>query len=159
MARTTPDTPPTVRFYQAAGGEFFQLIARLATKAVERGLRLFIVAANPEHAQLLDQHLWCHPENSFLPHGLESEPNPELQPILIGTTPNDQNGATVLIVANSLPLSNPGQFDLVVDFAFASNLDPRNHLASRQRYSHYRNLGCTMEYWVQSPAGGWEKKI
>ncbi|MBF0152996.1 MAG: DNA polymerase III subunit chi [Magnetococcales bacterium] len=152
--------PPIVRFYQAvAGVDLFKLIAGLAAKALERGMRLDVVTSNPEQAHFLDQFLWRYPDDSFLPHGLDNEPDPERQPLLIGTAPQDQNGATVLIVANSRPVDNPGQFDLVIDFAHdKSHVDQEIHLASRQRYSHYQKLGCTMEYWVQKSSGGWERK-
>ncbi|MBF0178065.1 MAG: DNA polymerase III subunit chi [Magnetococcales bacterium] len=160
MARSgAADIPPTVRFYQAAGGDPYKLVAILAAKALERGLRLAVVAAHAEQAQYLDQFLWRYPDNSFLPHALATEPDPDLQPLLIDTTPSDRNGATVLLVASSQIVASPNQFDLIIDFAYANDhADNRHYLASRQRYSHYQQLGCTMEYWVQNSAGGWEKK-
>ncbi|MBF0424536.1 MAG: DNA polymerase III subunit chi [Magnetococcales bacterium] len=152
--------PPTVRFYQAVPGvDRFRLIATLAAKAIERGLRAVVVVADLEQARLLDAFLWRFPDDGFLPHGLADEPDPERQPLLIATAPGDSNAATVLIAAADRPIADPGRFDLIIDFAVTSaDPDQAGNLASRQRYGHYRQLGCRMEYWVQKPAGGWEKR-
>ncbi|MBF0462409.1 MAG: DNA polymerase III subunit chi [Magnetococcales bacterium] len=155
MARTHPE-PPTVRFYQLAAMPLETALVGLLGKAWERGMRINLVVKDGQQAQRLDDFLWIHPPNQFLPHGLWSGPDPELQPVLISLEPDARNGATVLMVATPLLIADPTAFDLVIDFLPSQHPDAL--AAGRNRYRHYRALGCQMEYWIQTPQGGWKRQ-
>ena len=154
MARTHPERPK-VRFYQLAALSLEKALVGIVSKAWDRGLRLCLLAQNPPHAHWLDGFLWQCSNDLFLPHGLWDHPDPERQPILISLEPDDRNGATVIITTTHRQISDPEQFDMIIDFI--QGQDPDALTASRTRYRHYRSLGCVMEYWTQSPQGGWQK--
>lgn len=154
MART--HTGPTlVRFYQLASLPFANALTGIVGKAWQTGLKIGILAANPEQAQWVNDLLWRHPRESFLPHGLWNGPEPEHQPVLISIQPEDINGATLLVLASPETVEKPDRFDMVVDFA--PTQDPAALSASRERYRRYRDLGCKLEYWTQDSQGKWEK--
>ncbi|MBF0626137.1 MAG: DNA polymerase III subunit chi [Magnetococcales bacterium] len=155
MARSTA-APVIVRFYQLAATPLDAAIARIADKAYRLGLKLCVVAPGPDWARQLDQFLWRFPPEGFLPHALWDDPEAPIHPLIIALEPDDRNGATVAITAGDVLLAAPERFDRVVDFALAG--DPQSLADSRNRYRHYRGLGCDMEYWTQNDRGEWAKK-
>ncbi len=155
MARTHDD-PPLVRFYQLAASPFESVLVRIVNKAWERGLRVCLRAADAGHAHYLNELLWRQPIDGFLPHGLWNGSEIEKQPVLIAPVVDDRNGASVIVLAVAERVPEPERFDMVVDFV--PGADPNALAASRDRYRHYRDRGCTMEYWIQTPEGGWHKK-
>ena len=155
MARTHAE-PPTVRFYQLATMPLETALLGILGKAWDRGLRVCLLTKDAHQAQRLDDLLWVNPPHHFLPHGLWNGPDPALQPVLISLEPDARNGATLLVLATPLLVPDPMAFDLIVDFVRGG--DPVVVTASRDRYRHYRALGCQMEYWIQTPQGGWKRQ-
>lgn len=154
MARTHQG-PTTVRFYQLASMPMETALVGIVGKAWERGMAVNLLARDAPQAQRLDDLFWIHSPNQFLPHGLWSGPDPELQPVLISLEPDERNGATLLVLAAPHLLQDPLRFDMIIDFL--QGQDPEGLAAGRHRYRHYRRLGCQMEYWTQAPQGGWKK--
>lgn len=155
MARSR-EGPATARFYQLAGMVREQAIARIAAKACEQGLRVWLAVGDERQAAYLDDFLWRFPEEGFLAHGVAGRGDEARQPLLIAPAPSDANGATVALMAGGAMLEAPERFDLVVEFV--AGHDPVAVAESRNRYRHYRERGCVMEYQVQGPSGRWEKK-
>lgn len=151
MARRE-STPPLVRFYQLAATPLAEAVARIANKIFDLGLRACILTRDGREARELDEFLWRYPADRFLPHVVGTTEDPELQPVIIDTAPNDQNGATVLINAGQRTDLDPAAFDTVVEFVVTAQL-----AESRERYRSYREQGCRMEYLVQTPQG-WRKQ-
>ncbi|MEO5339113.1 MAG: DNA polymerase III subunit chi [Magnetococcus sp. MYC-9] len=155
MARTHQE-PCTVRFYQLARLPLEKALVGIADKAWQRGLRLCLLAGDAQQAQRLDDLLWIYANQQFLPHGLWNGPDPELQPLLISLEPDERNQATLLLLAAPRLVAEPRRFDLIIDFV--PGQEPVAVAASRERYRHYRALGCRMEYWTQTPQGGWQRQ-
>ncbi|MBF0629062.1 MAG: DNA polymerase III subunit chi [Magnetococcales bacterium] len=152
MARTR-EGQPVARFYQVAAASPEMVLTGLLFKLVEQKIRVCLLAADHTQVRRWDDLLWRHPPERFLPHGVWDGPDPERQPVLIASQPDDRNGATVVVIANPRLLDETATFDVVVDFVDARNPDP-----ARQRYRHYQTRGYLMEYWIQSPEGRWSKK-
>jgi DNA polymerase-3 subunit chi len=156
MARTH-EAPTTVRFYQLASMPLETALVGIVGKAWERGILVNLLARDLRQAQRLDDLFWIHPPpHHFLPHGLWNAPDPELQPVLISLEPDERNGATLLVLAAPHLLVDPTRFDMIIDFLHGQ--DAEGLVAGRNRYRHYRALGCQMEYWTQGPQGGWKKQ-
>ena len=151
MARSHSD-PATVRFYQLAATPLETALMGIVGKAWARGVFVNLLAKDGAQAQHLDDLFWIH--QHFLPHGLWNGPDPELQPLLISLEPDQRNQATLLILATPRLLPDPMAFDMILDFL--PGYDPTALAAGRDRYRHYRTLGCRMEYWLQNPQGGWQ---
>jgi DNA polymerase III subunit chi len=156
MARIDPKTPPTVRFYQLGISSLEAAITGILTKALAKNVKSTLLTPGEELTKYWDNLLWRSPPDSFLPHGPDSGPDPELQPLLIASQTADKNGATLLVMTTPHLLSNPEQFDMVIDFVDPSSSDALT--ASRSRYKKYMDLGCKLEYWIQSQDGRWSLK-
>ncbi|MBF0444403.1 MAG: DNA polymerase III subunit chi [Magnetococcales bacterium] len=156
MARTDKNTPTTVRFYQLGISTLESAITTILNKAWGQGIRSTLLTPGPDPSRYWDNQLWYSPADSFLPHGTDTSPDPELQPLLIASQPTDKNGATLIVLSTPHLIPNPMQFDMVVDFVDGSNPDALT--ASRTRYKQYMELGCNMEYWIQGQDNKWSLK-
>ncbi|MBF0181439.1 MAG: DNA polymerase III subunit chi [Magnetococcales bacterium] len=154
MARSR-EGMPTARFYQLAGSSLETALAALLAKILEQNGRACVLARDALHLRQLDELLWRHPPQRFLPHGPWDGPDPERQPVLLALEPDDRNGATILLLTGPRPVVEAARFDMVVDFVTGRE----DHLVgARSRYRDYRNQGCLMEYWVQSANGRWTRQ-
>ncbi|MBF0182936.1 MAG: DNA polymerase III subunit chi [Magnetococcales bacterium] len=156
MARSQQQAP-VVRFYQLAAMPLEVALVSLVGKAWQRGVRSSLLVRDEAQARWLDELLWSMPPpQQFLPHGLWNGPEVARQPILIGLHGEDSNQATLLVVVAGQRVEDPQRFDMVIDFVSGS--DPESLRASRQRYRHYRDAGCQMEYWIQEAHSGWQRQ-
>ncbi|MBF0379424.1 MAG: DNA polymerase III subunit chi [Magnetococcales bacterium] len=156
MARDKKDSPTTVRFYQLGKSTLEVAITTILNKAWAKGIRSTLLTPGDEPSRYWDNQLWYSPTDAFLPHGTQSDPDPELQPLLIASKPTDQNGATLIVLSTPQLIEKPEQFDMVVDFVDGSSPNALN--ASRVRYKKYMDLGCNMEYWIQGEDNKWSLK-
>ncbi|MBF0159031.1 MAG: DNA polymerase III subunit chi, partial [Magnetococcales bacterium] len=138
------------------GASWEESLVAISDKIYQRQLRLLIVAETEALARQLDDLLWRQPHNGFLPHGLCGGRHDRRQPILIGTSVNDSNGATHLISAVTQPIDAPDRFDMLLDFVHPNDAEQMQQ--SRQRYRYYRQQGYVMEYWRQDDSGAWGLK-
>lgn len=131
------------------------VIPQLLEKTVERGWRAVIEVGSAERAAALDAHLWTYRDDSFLAHGLAGGAADALQPVLITTGNDNQNGATVrFFVDRAVPQSAEGYERIVYMF---SGHDPE--AVSEARLAWKALLpGNTVTYWQQEPSGKWVKK-
>ena len=60
-----------------SGGDRFLLTCRLVQRARGDGLRVYIETADAPTARQLDRLLWTFRDESFLPHGLVGETDPD----------------------------------------------------------------------------------
>lgn len=147
---------PMVRFYQLAAMPLEKALVGILDKALDRKMATCLLANDPNHARWLDDRLWSSPYAGFLPHGLWSGPDPDRHPILISLEPDQRNGASLIVMTTPKLVEEPERFEMVIDFV--QERSEQDKIASRHRYRHYQNLGCVMEYWIQTPRGGWQKK-
>ncbi len=86
---------------------------RLAAAHLAAGRRVLILARDQDQARELDAGLWSYDQDSFLPHALAGGEDEAAEPILIATTLDNPNRATVLIAARGLEEMPPG-FDHLI---------------------------------------------
>lgn len=113
-----------------------QFACRIAEKAYNNGMRVFLLSADEEQTARLDRLLWTFRQGSFVPHASAAERDDE--PVVIGTT---------------LDLANPVLINLTDTMAaqwqdcarVAEVLDQRESSlqAGRRRYKEYQQHGHT----------------
>jgi len=110
---------------------------RLAMMAWERSQRIYIVAATESSIRQLDEQMWQHPEQRFLPHTTFDDPNSGKAPVIIGPLsglkPTD-------VVINLCPDAVPQTegFKRVLEIVPYADMERQ---ASRAKYKTYRDLG------------------
>ncbi len=139
-----------IDFYTLAedsAGDRLLLTCRLVQRALGEGLRAYIEAPDDQTARSLDRLLWTFREDSFLPHGLVGETDPELTPILIGRRnerPPTQSGQLLI----NLGYEVPDALDRYERLIEPIDQDPAVRAAGRRRYAHYKGLGHPLSHHV-----------
>jgi len=121
-------------------GDRLLLTCRLAQRAHDEGLRVFIETPDDQTARALDRLLWTFRDESFLPHGLVGETDPDLTPIFIGGGPEAAPPPIGQILIN-LGFEAPSSLDRFARLIEPIDHDPAVRTAGRRRYAHYKGLG------------------
>ena len=117
---------------------------RLAEKAYEQGLRVFVRTGTPAETAELDELLWTFADGSFVPHGVwPAEPDfAGVTPVLIA---NGASPATHRHVLINLAPDAPGDFSLYARVCDVVGGDEDGKKAGRLRWRAYRDAGCAPE--------------
>jgi DNA polymerase-3 subunit chi len=89
-----------VDFYQLGAAQPDGVIASIASKLLDDGQRLLVVAADEGLLARLDRQLWDQGAASFLPHALAGGADDTSQPILLSTGTDAPNLARNLLIAD-----------------------------------------------------------
>lgn len=89
----------------------------------------------------VDDLLWKHPKESFLPHVISDSPHND--PIVITKTKKNLNDAKIAFNLCSTPLSTDGSFKIIYDFEDLTN--PNKNRLSSIRFDAYKKLHFMIE--------------
>lgn len=128
------------------------LACRLADKAVQQTLAVFLLTDSENEARKLDELLWTFSQNSFLPHRLAWETGASNdEPILIGCHERaqaemaepDETAAWDLMI--NLTHDVPETFGRYQRLAEVVDADPARREEGRVRYRYYRDRGYELK--------------
>lgn len=125
-----------------ARGDRFSFACRLTEKIYQQGRRVLLYAASSTEMSHLDRLLWTFRQGSFVPHGIETEVDPSITPVLIGYA--DQTGEEQDVLVNLSP-TVPEIFSRFDRMAEVIDQDPENRSAGRERFRFYRDQGYPLE--------------
>lgn len=142
-----------VDFYHLTAMPLERVLPRIATKVVEGGGRLLIVAEDEARLAALDRLLWTFAPESFLPHARLGAGDDAAQPVLLAPDVNAANGAKNIALADGV------WRDEALDFARAFHFFDEERI--RDARTAWQALaerdGVQRRYWKQSDAGRWEQ--
>lgn len=121
------------------------LACRLAQKAYEHHLHVYVHCPDSMTARRLDDLLWTFNDTSFIPHGLHTDAplNTQSPYIIIGYEHEPQHNCDYLInLANDMPAF----FSRFLRMAEILDQTPEILQKGRERYKFYRNRGYNLEY-------------
>jgi DNA polymerase-3 subunit chi len=145
-----------VWFYHLERTALEQALPELLEKTLARKWRALVRCRSPEQAEALDQALWTYRPESFLPHGLDGEPEAARQPVLLTAAEGNPNGAQALFLVDD---AEPGPLDAFARaVVFIDGRDEAAVQAGRRRWTALKAAGAALSYWQQKPEGGWEKR-
>ncbi|MCP3662215.1 MAG: DNA polymerase III subunit chi [Gammaproteobacteria bacterium] len=121
-----------------ARSDRYHLACRLANKAWQQQRRVYLHVASKSEGHHLDKLLWTIKEDDFLPHGLATSANPDLNPVLIGFGNEVGEEHDVLI---NLTGDVPEFFSRFERVAELVDRDQETRNAGRTRYRYYRDRG------------------
>ncbi len=148
---------PEYRFYQLEKTTLSQALGGILPKALDRGMRSYILCDSNERAADLNTRLWAEDPGSFLPHGLSAEQGAEEQPILIGFEDSQPpNKANLLILTGGLDTVNEAEFELIC--VMLDSADDNAMKSSRSIWKRVVDAGHKASYWLQNDKGGWQEK-
>lgn len=121
----------------------WQFAGRLASKASRLGHRVLIAVASDDQARALDDFLWAHPEDSFLPHRCLNDQNAPAAPVEI--TSNDQCGDHNAVLINLCP-TIPAAFERFERLAEIVIQTPEVLKNTREHFSFYKARGYSVHH-------------
>jgi DNA polymerase-3 subunit chi len=140
-----------IGFYHLTRTDFFAALPPLLGRTLGLGERALILCADTESLQKLDAALWTCPNPDWLPHGTQTTPHPEWQPIFLtldGTA--NPSGAKFLFRLGGAS-ADPAAYTRVFDL-FDGN-DDEAVLAARTRWREAKAAGHALTYWKQEDTG------
>lgn len=150
-----------VLFYHLERRTLEETLPPLVARTLARGWRAFVRTESPARAETLDRLLWTYDEQSFLPHGLANEPDPDGQPVLIGGDETPVNRPDVLfLVGGAVPEDWMGMDVLALNriVLIFDGRDPAALQIARQAWKGAKAAGHAVTYWKETDAGKWEKQ-
>ena len=145
-----------VWFYHLERTGLDQALPELLQKTLQRGWRALVRTPDPARIEHLDGWLWSFRDDSFVAHGLATEPFADRQPVLLTTSDDNPNGAQAVFLLDD---AEPGSLD---DFERCLVLfDGRDETAlsaARRRWSELKARDLPISYWRQNAGGRWEKQ-
>jgi DNA polymerase-3 subunit chi len=144
-----------VWFYHLERSSLEQALPELLEKTLQRGWKAVVRAREPARAAQLDEWLWTYRDDSFLPHGVDQEPNAARQPILVTTADQNPNGADALFVVDGAELGATEDYQRCV--VIFDGGDEVQLGAARAQFRAAKAAGAAVSYWQQK-ARGWEKQ-
>ncbi len=146
----------TVLFYHLTRHSPAEVVQRLTLRTLETGGRVMLRGQDRAALDRLDQWLWLHPEDGFLPHGMEGGPQDADQPLLIGQGAA-VNGAKVLMLMGGMSVDPQEAQAMDRVCLMFEDADPAQVQAARNEWRAVTAAGLVAEYWADA-SGRWEKK-
>jgi DNA polymerase III subunit chi len=148
-----------IRFYHLQRRKPEEALPGLLEEAWRRGVKVVVEAPAREWIEALDERLWTYSDESFLPHGLARDGEPETQPILLTTGDDNPNGARLRILlsgARAAPIlaGQPTAYERIVILFDGANEEARAE--ARAQWAELRAAGHQPSYWREGESGEWE---
>jgi len=144
-----------ISFYQVAEGNLVSAIVRILEKVYLSGQRCVFFSPLEERVKAIDRTLWTFSTNAFIPHGDKSLGFCDKQPIYFTCEFENPNGATVLVLVDTLDYESYPGFERTIVF-FEGKEAETNALRIFNEKNNTDSFRCN--YWKQS-SKGWEKLI
>ena len=146
------------RFYEYRVKSLEEVLPEILSKAHERGMRAVVLLDNADEVRQLNAALWTYNPNSFLPHGSAEDGDGAHQPIWLTDKAGDKpNNAKLLVLTDLKQIDEASQYDICCVMVDGQN---QNLAIKAKTYFDQNKLNSSsLAYWIQSPAGKWEKSV
>ena len=142
-----------IGFYHLTRSTLAQALPQLLARTLASGQRALVLGPNPAGLDALSTSLWAQP--GWLPHGLASDGDADLQPIWLSTEAEPLNGARYLFLVDGAETDRLNDYDRAFDL-FDGN-SPEAVAAARLRWKTAKDAGHSLAYWQQTESS-WQKK-
>ena len=142
-------------FYHLESSTVEGVLPELLKKTLSKGWKA-LVKLPSENLTAMDEFLWTFQEGSFLPHGCDTEPLADQQPILLSASAETAKGyeAVFMIGATDIKdLSGVERCMIMINGRSASEI-----AKERARWKQLKGENATLSYYQQNDRGGWNKK-
>ena len=146
-----------IGFYQLGEASVHDAVLMLVQKALGASKKMLIYCPSPA-ATAIDDALWSHDQNSWLPHGLDKAPGAELASVWVCSdmSSNPIDADYVMLLQGAEPDSWAGFKRGFVVFDGKSDVQLQQ---ARSQWQKWKLQSETeLAYFAQTVGGGWEKK-
>jgi len=142
-----------IGFYHLTRSTLAQALPQLLTRTLTAGQRAVVLGLDVAVLDALSAALWAQP--AWLPHGLASDGDADLQPIWLSTEAEPANGARYLFLVEGAETHRISDYQRAFDI-FDGN-DSGAVAAARVRWKTAKDAGHNLAYWQQTESS-WQKK-
>ena len=148
-----------IRFYHLQRRKPEEALPAILEEALARGERVVVEAPVREWIEALDDRLWTYSDESFLPHGMARDGEPETQPVLLTTSDDNPNGARLRVLlggARAAPILDaaPSAYARIV--ILFDGADEEARAGARAQWAELKAAGHAPSYWREGETGEWE---
>ncbi len=133
-------------------GEIVKSSCVLLEKCFNGGFKTFVQVKDEDLKELINKTLWTFAQKSFIPHGSDTDPLPEKQPIYISTKDSCPIDAKLLMLVGRYRI-DVAEYERVI--VMVDGNDNEEVKAAHDMLESAKPLGHTVEYYRQTPKG-WE---
>jgi DNA polymerase-3 subunit chi len=146
-----------ILFYHLQRQPLEGVLPTLLERSLQRGWKAVVQATSQERLQALDDHLWTYTDESFLPHGLDRDPDAATELVVLTLGEANPNGARVrFLVEGAAPPPDAADYERLV-ILFDGN-DDDAVAGARTLWAQFKGQALQPTYWQQDERGRWEKK-
>jgi DNA polymerase-3 subunit chi len=142
-----------IGFYHLTRSTLAQALPQLLARTLAAGQRALVLGSSVASMDALSTALWAQP--GWLPHGLVSDGDADLQPIWLSTEGEPLNGARYLFLVDGAETDRLIDYDRAFDLFDGNN--PEVVAAARVRWKTAKDAGHSLTYWQQTE-NSWQKK-
>jgi DNA polymerase III subunit chi len=146
-----------VRFYHLTEQALERVLPQMLARALERGQRAVVRGTHAERMAGLDRELWTFSDESFLPHGVDGDPDPARHPVWLTTASSVPNGAAALFLVDGAKAAPEEMAAMQVTAILFDGQDAAAVEAARAQWRAVAGAGLAAVYWAQE-GGRWVKK-
>ncbi len=158
-----------VRFYHLSELPLERVLPLMLERTLSRGQRAVVRGNHPERLAWLDRQLWTWNDESFLPHGIDGDPEPARQPVWLTTRAEVPNGAVALFLVDGAAAGRDEMTAMEVTAILFDGHDAAAVEAARAQWravtgavtgaatGAVTGAGLAAVYWAQE-GGRWVKK-
>ena len=144
-------------FYHLTRSPAERTLQALLGKSLQAGWRVVVRGRTPAFLDRLDETLWLHPEDGFLPHGRAGGAQDAEQPVLLTDGPDIPNGAACLMSVEGAEVSAEEVQTLERVCILFDGGDEAAVAHARTQWKGLTTAGCAAQYWSEE-SGKWEMK-
>jgi DNA polymerase-3 subunit chi len=146
-----------VRFYHLTDLPLERVLPTMLERALARGQRAVVRGTRAERLGWLDRELWTWKDDSFLPHGIDGDPDPPRHPVWLTAGAEVPNGASALFLVDGAAAAAEEMAAMEVTAILFDGHDPGAVDAARTQWRAVTAAGLPAAYWAQE-AGRWVRK-
>ncbi|MFQ3251031.1 MAG: DNA polymerase-3 subunit chi [Glaciecola sp.] len=140
---------PIVTFYQLddssqdAEQDMLNACSHLLLQTVKKRKWATVLCTDKQQAEAVDEFVWQHPVDSFIPHNLIGEGPKQGTPAEITWLGQTLNSRHTMINLSQSMIDNHRQYQHIIDFVPVEETEKQQ---ARDRYKQYKLAGCTMQF-------------
>ena len=148
-----------IDFYHLQKMPLEQVLPKLCEKAYSTKKNIKILLENEERVEFINSLLWTYSEDSFLPHGSKKDGFTSDQPIFISTNTENENNASILILADGamLEIEQLNNYERVLNIFDGNSETALNN--ARTYWKDIKTKYSELHYWQQNDKGTFEQKV
>jgi DNA polymerase-3 subunit chi len=140
---------PIVTFYQLddnsqdANQDILKACSHLLLETLKKRKWATVLCTNKQQAEDVDEFVWQHPVDSFIPHNFAGEGPKQGTPAEITWLGQALNSRHTLINLSQSMIDNYRQYQHIIDFVPVEETQKQQ---ARERYKQYKLAGCNMQF-------------